>query len=69
MLFATSMQYVKRSWVEMENKLSIENVIINILNAKTKEELEAIEVRDITNIIMESSKVLAKRKLGKKGSK
>jgi len=48
---------------ELENKLDLDNDIINFLNKWTKEELKELSVNDITNTIIYAKKSLNKRRL------
>ena len=63
MLFSTTMQDVRRTWNELENKPDIKNIVINILNSKTNEELEVLSIKDRTKVIMEASKLITNNKL------
>jgi hypothetical protein len=40
-----------------------ENTIIRFLNSKLKEELEALQIEDMTETILEVKKVLTKREI------
>lgn len=48
---------------ELENRPREATKIIKVLNSKTREELEEMEIEDRTNAILEVRKLLTKRNL------
>ena len=60
---ATTLQETRSTSTKLENNLEISRSVIDILNSRTNEDMEAMEIRDITKTIMDASKLIAKRNL------
>jgi len=51
---------IKQTRTDMDHRLEGAHKMINILNSKTKEELEEVNIQDITEVVMEAKIVLTK---------
>ena len=56
------LQHAKRTATELENKLEIAMLVMDILKFKTDEDLEALDIKDKTSITMDASKLITKNK-------
>jgi hypothetical protein len=64
-LLTSAKKDITRTTNELENKPDLANEIIKFLNNRTKEKLKDLNVIDRTNIVIDSKKVLTKRRLMK----